>query len=778
MGVIKSLLVLFCPILFVGLSYAICYFSTNFALAKCPLFHSSPGDMSDASLDYLKHYNMKIFQFLLVVSLLPSTSVMAQEVQFTPLADNAVRVKYGQPRESRLPDWIYINKESQATSPKAIHYSTDKEGNVIIRDAKGKVVFKSVGMSLSPSSVQGEPTQIAELSFVSPKKGKEYQYGLGQFQDGVSDVFGLTRRLTQVNTQISVPMLMSSNGYAILWNNYGLTEFNPCSHSVKLSQVQDDGNGKDEVVDVTTTSGNRREVRHSNAFSAEIDIDRTADYTFLLDVGQKMARKHWMSIDGDVVVDMNNVWLPPTTSTTLHLTKGRHTILVQGTRGDQPVVYWEEIDQTTTFRSPVAECVDFTVFTGRPDEIVATYRKLTGQAPAMPEWALGYIHCRERFHSQDEILATARRFQKENIPLDVIVQDWQWWGKYGWNAMQFDEDHYPQPKEMMDTLHSMNVRLMLSVWSKIDRNSALGKETANKDYYIHGTDWIDFFNPEAAGFYWENFNQRLVPTGIDCWWQDATEPENDDLVGRKVWNNTLPGEMVRNVYPLLVCKTVYEGSRDFILTRSGFPGIQRYGAAMWSGDVGNDWETLRRQIVGGLGLMATGIPWWTYDAGGFFRPNNQYTDKDYQERLIRWIQTSVFLPLMRVHGYMSNTEPWNYLPETQRIFVDQIRLRHKLLPYIIKEAELVAKEGSTLMRPLIFDFPNDEKALQQETEFMFGHELLVCPVYQSLNEGQVSVYLPINKAGWTDYFTGEKYKGGQTIQMLPTIEHIPVFKKN
>ena len=448
MGVIKSFLVLFCPILFVGLSYAICYFSTNFALAKCHLFHSSPGDMSDASLDYLKHYNMKIFQFLLVVSLLPSTSVMAQEVQFTPLADNAVRVKYGQPRESRLPDWIYINKESQATSPKAIHDSSDKEGNVIIRDAKGKVVFKSVGMSLSPSSVQGEPTQIAELSFVSPKKGKEYQYGLGQFQDGVSDVFGLTRRLTQVNTQISVPMLMSSNGYAILWNNYGLTEFNPCSHSVKLSQVQDDGNGKDEVVDVTTTSGNRREVRHSNAFSAEIDIDRTADYTFLLDVGQKMARKHWMSIDGDVVVDMNNVWLPPTTSTTLHLTKGRHTILVQGTRGDQPVVYWEEIDQTTTFRSPVAECVDFTVFTGRPDEIVATYRKLTGQAPAMPEWALGYIHCRERFHSQDEILATARRFQKENIPLDVIVQDWQWWGKYGWNAMQFDEDHYPQPKEM------------------------------------------------------------------------------------------------------------------------------------------------------------------------------------------------------------------------------------------------------------------------------------------------------------------------------------------
>ncbi len=318
---------------------------------------------------------------------------------------------------------------------------------------------------------------------------------------------------------------------------------------------------------------------------------------------------------------------------------------------------------------------------------------------------------------------------------------------------------------------------MLSVWSKIDRNSKLGKETASKGYYIPNTDWIDFFNPDAAAFYWKNFKEKLIPTGIDCWWQDATEPENDDLEGRKVWNGTLPGEMVRNVYPLMVCKTVYEGSHNFILTRSGFPGIQRYGAALWSGDVGNDWETLRRQIVGGLGLMSTGIPWWTYDAGGFFRPGNQYSDKDYQERLIRWIQTSVFLPLMRVHGYMSNTEPWNYQPETYRLFVEQIRLRHKLLPYIKKEAELVAKEGGTLMRPLLFDFPNDEKALAQETEYMFGHDLLVCPVYQSLSDGDVSVYLPKHPQGWKDYFTGKHYDGGQTIQLPATLEHIPVFEK-
>jgi alpha-D-xyloside xylohydrolase len=323
----------------------------------------------------------------------------------------------------------------------------------------------------------------------------------------------------------------------------------------------------------------------------------------------------------------------------------------------------------------------------------------------------------------------------------------------------------------------MNVRLMLSVWSKIDRNSKLGKETANKGYYIPNTDWIDFFNPDAAAFYWKNFKEKLIPTGIDCWWQDATEPENDDLEGRKVWNGTLPGEMVRNVYPLMVCKTVYEGSHNFILTRSGFPGIQRYGAALWSGDVGNDWETLRRQIVGGLGLMSTGIPWWTYDAGGFFRPGNQYSDKDYQERMIRWIQTSVFLPLMRVHGYMSNTEPWNYGAEAQQIIADCLKERERLQPYIDSCATAVAEKGYTLMRPLVFDFANDPEALQQKYEYMFGPKYLISPVTEP-NVTEWKTYLPKNEGGWTDYRTGIHYDGGQTVTTPVTKAYIPVFIKD
>ena len=286
-------------------------------------------------------------------------------------------------------------------------------------------------------------------------------------------------------------------------------------------------------------------------------------------------------------------------------------------KGDVPTLYYNKVKDETVFRSPLATAVDYTVMVGTPDEVIASYRELTGPSPLMPQWALGYIHCRERFHSSDEILTTAKRFRDEHLPADIMVQDWQYWGKYGWNAMRFDEQFYPDPKALTDQLHQMGMRLMVSVWSKIDKQSEVGKQMEADRYYIPGTDWIDFFNPDAAAAYWKNFSQRLVPLGIDAWWQDATEPENDDLAGRRVNNGKWSGEEVRNIYPLMVNKTVYEGlrkdvpgQRPMILTRCAFPGIQRYGSAMWSGDVGNDWETLRRQIVAGLGMQAAGIPWW------------------------------------------------------------------------------------------------------------------------------------------------------------------------
>ena len=530
-------------------------------------------------------------------------------------------------------------------------------------------------------------------------------------------------------------------------------------------------------------------MRRKNVFEATLDIKEAGDYALLLDVGQKMARRHHLCIDGETVIDMQNLWLPPTTSAIVHLDAGRHVVSAELTKDDVPVLYYNKVKDETVFRSPVATAIDYTVFVGSPDEIIATYRELTGPCPRIPDWALGYIHCRERFHSSQEILETANRFRSEGMPLSVIVQDWQYWGKYGWNSMQFDEEFYPDPKALTDSLHQMDVRLMVSVWSKIDKNSEVGRQMQRDNYYIPGTDWIDFFNPDAAAAYWKNFSERLVPLGIDAWWQDATEPENDDLVGRRVNNGRWSGEQVRNIYPLLVNKTVYEGlqtsnthhpspntQHPMILTRCGFPGIQRYGSALWSGDVGNDWETFRRQIAAGLGVQAAGVPWWTYDAGGFFRPGDQYTNQDYIERMLRWIQTSVYLPLMRVHGYMSNTEPWNYGEEAKRLFKLSLQEREQLRPYIERCAERVAKEGYTLMRPLVFDFADDPVALQQKYEYMFGPSLLVSPITEP-GVTEWKTYLPKTEGGWMEIHTGERFEGGQTVTTKVFKEFIPVFIK-
>ncbi|MBR1755761.1 MAG: glycosyl hydrolase family 31 [Bacteroidaceae bacterium] len=706
------------------------------------------------------------------------------QLTITTVARNAVRVQYTEGAPTcELPDWIYVRHGEVSSADISVAVDARRQ-RLTVKDRTGRTVFTATAHELRDATVAGEATREATLTFASPRG--EGLFGLGQFQDGYSNIRGLSRRLTQVNTQISIPMLLSSQGYGVLWNNYGLTEFNPCDESVRL--IRRAGEGEREEVNVTSTEGGRREVRERHIFEADITVPATADYALLLDVGQKMARRHNLSIDGETVIEMQNLWLPPTASRIVRLKKGRHHISAELTRDDQPRLYYGRVKDQTVLRSPVADAVDYTVFVGSPDEIIATYRELTGPAPRIPSWALGYIHCRERFHSSDEILQTARRFRQEQLPLSLIVQDWQYWGKYGWNAMRFDEDFYPDPKALTDSLHRMGVRLMVSVWSKIDKKSEVGREMESAGYYIPGTEWIDFFRPEAAAAYWRNFSEWLVPLGIDAWWQDATEPENDDLAGRRVNAGRWAGERVRNVYPLMVCRTVYEGlsnsqftihnsqSAPFILTRCGFPGIQRYGAALWSGDVGNDWETLRRQITAGLGVQAAGVPWWTYDAGGFFRPGDQYTNQEYIERMLRWIELSVYLPLMRVHGYMSNTEPWNYGPEAQAIIAGCLREREALRPYLEQCAERVSSEGYTLMRPLVFDFADDPEALRQTYEYMFGPSLLISPVTEP-GVKEWRTYLPRNAGGWHDRRTGQHYDGGQYVTTPVDRAHIPVFER-
>ena len=714
------------------------------------------------------------------------------ELTLTALNDNAVRVQLsGNLQTPELQELVYVQKvrapkfkikdteAGKVYSLKGISVSYNPQNDILsFCDESGKEILKESSRSIKESSVSGVACYDVTQSFESPSD--EHLYGTGQFQDGFLNIRALPRRLTQVNSQIAVPMILSSKGYGLLWNNYGLTDFNPLPNTIELRPVQTDSDGM--MVNATGTQGNRREMRFNSVFEQTLEVPEDGTYALLLDMGQSMSRKQYLSIDGDVVIDITNTWLPPTTSTFVKLTKGTHSLEVNGVRGDKPKLYWGKAGNTTTFHSPVATALDFTVFAGDADECIASYRKITGEVPVMPEWMFGYIHCRERYSSSDEILENAEGFKSRNIPLDVIVQDWQWWGKYGWNALRFDEDHYPDPKALTDALHKDNVHLMLSVWSKVDRNSVVGKALEENGYYIDGTDWIDFFNPDAAAYYCQNFLDSLGRFGIDSWWFDATEPENDDLAGRKIGKDGLPGEFYRNVYPLMVNQTMYTGLKSIsseepsILTRSAFSGIQRYGVVTWSGDVGNDFGTLKREIAGGLGQMATGLPWWTFDAGGFFRPSDQYQSEEYQERMLRWIQVGCFLPFMRVHGYMSRTEPWRYSEKTQEIFVKYINLRKSLQPYIIDCARKVSKEGYTLMRPLLFDFKDDHEALSQESEYMFGPKYLVCPVLEA-GVSTWKVYLPKNDAGWEDFWTSERYEGGKYYNIPVSLETIPVFVK-
>ncbi|GAA0329913.1 hypothetical protein GCM10009087_45130 [Sphingomonas oligophenolica] len=323
------------------------------------------------------------------------------------------------------------------------------------------------------------------------------------------------------------------------------------------------------------------------------------------------------------------------------------------------------------------------------------------------------------------------------------------------------------------------MRLMLSVWSKVSRDTELGKEVAARNFYIPGTDWVDFFNDKAATFYADNQNRRLGSLGIDAWWQDATEPENDDLVGRQTAAG--PGELVRIEYPLHVSRAVYEGQRRafpdrrvMILTRSAFPGQQRYGAATWSGDIGNDWETLKRQIPAGLNMAAAGYPWWTVDAGGFFRPGpGQYTDRDYHERFLRWFQYATFLPLQRVHGYMTDTEFWRYGDEVETIARSWLELRYRLLPYLYSLAAEASRAGMPLLRPLVFDFPDDPTALDQAHSYMFGSAFHVAPVLAP-GVSDWRAYLPVSTGGWHDFWTGERRNGGEWHQVPAPLARMPL----
>jgi alpha-D-xyloside xylohydrolase len=657
-----------------------------------------------------------------------------------PCRAASLQVKVGRTETTLLTPAITV---AVNTSTGALSFSSVDGNAVLTEPSQGGKAFDV------PSSAESKTWQIQQ-TFLSPSD--EALYGLGLHQEGIFDVRGVPIRLHQANTNISIPFLLSSKGYGLLWNNPSLTDFNPADQAI--------------AIDPKTTSG-------------KFTTAAKGVYGFLLSSDNRDRLS--LKVNGQPVIDLENIWTPSSASGVMTLDANKeYDVSAQGGPGGVQLSVRPPQD-TTTFRSEVGQAIDYYFFYG-PDlnRVISQYRALTGEAPLFPKWAYGYWQCRERYHSQQEILDTAAEFRKRQIPVDVLVQDWQYWGKYGWNATKFDEDNYPQPKEMLDQLHANELHMMISVWSRFGEDTDVYKRMKAHDFLVPGTVWTDFFNPAAQSAFWSALKEGIFQDGMDAWWMDASEPEFDVLKGKQTFLGS--GESVRNAYPLYVTKAIYEGQRAstdrkrvVILTRSAFAGQQRNAAASWSGDISANWLTLRRQISAGLSFSMSGMPYWTTDIGGFFRPKDQYTSEAYHELLIRWFEYGTFCPVFRVHGYQSNAELWNYGPQVENILTEYDQLRYRLLPYIYSTAWGVTKKGESLMRSLPLEFSSDPGARAISDQFLFGPALLISPV---TTEGakQRTLYLPAG-TGWVDFWTGKRVKGGQTINAEAPLDLLPIYAK-
>jgi alpha-D-xyloside xylohydrolase len=713
-------------------------------------------------------------------------------LRIRPLANNAVRIMLTRDSGVALPELVFtaehpVPKFSVSDSSRQVKVICDRitvvfdkqTGALSFTDASGERFLqeKAGTRRLVPDSVMGEPCFIAEQSFAST--ADEHLWGLGQFQDGYFDVKNVTRRLTQVNSQIAIPFVYSSKGYGLLWHQYGLTDFNPTDTPVTLEKEERVSPQDKKTAEVTTTSGTERLSQDQNVYRGIFRAPNDGTYSIFLDLGD-MGNRHYVAIDGNPCIDQSNYWLPPTAGALVQLKAGEHTVQVACKSTNNPKVTWKGVDGLTTFRSPNARLLDYVVFYGpSADSVIASYRRLSGNVPMLPRWAFGYWQCRERYTSGTHLVETVKEFRKRQIPLDVIVQDWQYWGKYGWGVMKFDEANYPNPAGFIKDLHDLNAHFNISVWENLDKNSEIGKDYVARKLFLPESPWVDMLNPEARKVHWGALNENLFSLGVDSWWMDATEPENDGLRGKATYLGL--GDFYRLTYPLFVSQAVYEGQRRTtsdkrvcILTRSAFLGQHRYGTINWSGDIGGTWDAFKRQIVAGLNYTITGLPFWTTDIGGFFRPGAmQYADEKYHELLTRWFQWGAFNPIFRVHGYQSETEPWKYGPKVEKDVRTMLSLRYRLLPYIYSEAWQVTSNGSTMMRPLVMDFKDDATALTRPFEFMFGKALLVAPITEP-NISTWSVYLP-SCAGWYDFWTGKRYAGNQTTPFAAPRDRIPLL---
>ena len=762
----------------------------------------------------------------------------------------------------------------------------DAAGNQLLKEAKdGKrfwdftVPERELGIKTGYTVPEEQKHGLSwQMKFDSPDD--EAFYGLGQHQSEEFNMKGKNEDLFQYNTKVSIPFVLSNKNYGLLWDSYSYCRFGNPNDYLQLNRAFKlydksgkeghltgtyvDARGKKLVRDEdsiyyeygtpeksaialkTDNGGIKNFPKDINLFGANVTYEgfiepeccgkckgKSQLYQFILYYSGYVK----VYIDGKEVVPerWRTAWNPNTYKFSTELQKGKRVQLRIEWRPDGGEAYCglrvseprnkTEREQLSVW-SEMAKDMDYYFIAGENlDQVISGYRTLTGKASLYPKWVLGFWQSRERYKTQDEIEGTLAEFRKRHIPIDKIVQDWNYWPENQWGSHKFEASRYPNPQQMLDNVHQMHGRFMISVWPKFYCNTDNYKELDAKGWmYIQSPtddihDWVgpgytngfyDAYDAGARKMFWRQMDENLYSAlgkGVDAWWMDASEPNVRDCTPmwyRKALSGpTALGTSTEyfNAYSTVNADAIYNGQRSvwkgklneprvFLLTRSGFAGEQRFSTATWSGDIGTRWEDMRAQMTAGLNYSISGVPFWGMDQGGFCVENRyvaaqQLYDrtkvenedlKEWRELQTRWNQFGTFIPLFRSHGQWPLREIWNIAPDEHpayKSFVYDDKLRYRLMPYLYSLAGWAHFRDYTLMRPLVMDFNGDREVENIGNQWMFGPALMACPVgyYKARNR---SVYFPA-QCGWYNLYTGEYTEGGQRLIVDAPYEQIPVF---
>ena len=728
------------------------------------------------------------------------------------------------------------------------------DGNVRFRDAKGNVVLaEATRGAFIPSSDTPGYLSIDQQFNRSTDEGF---FGLGQHQNRQMNYNGEDVELAQHNMDIAVPFVVSTRNYGLLWDNNGISRFgNPVPYRhvgetmlvtsggkpgwkadyflgdrlaisrqekfIDYQFIKDQRNwpaeAKAQTVASSESGQNTAGVvvgKQTVVWSGDVVPQDTGVHKFRLYVSSYVK----LYVDGKLVVDAwRQNWNPWFRNFDLPMTKGKKVnIRIEWEPNAGYIAFFHSDPMEAPDRhslwmsSETGKAIDYYFVGGENmDGVIAGYRHLTGKAEMMPVWAYGFWQSRQRYETQEQLVGVVREYRKRQIPIDNIVQDWFYWPENQWGCHCFDEKRFPHPQAMVDEVHAMNARVMISVWPKFYPNTKNAQELNAKGFLYRGNldahekDWVgpgyentdyDPYAPEARQIYFRQMREGLVDKGFDAWWMDATEPDIhsnlsiEERAERMGPTAQGPGAAFFNSYPLVHGGGVAEGLRvakpdvrPFILTRSGFAGTQRTSSALWSGDVASRWSDLRDQISAGANLSMSGIPNWTHDIGGFAL-EDRYTNQEpgavaeWRELNLRWFQFGAFSPLFRSHGETPKREIFEIAANDKAMYdsmVDYDRLRYRLMPYIYTIAADTWHRDGTMMRGLVMDFAGDRKTWNIDDEYMFGPAFLVAPVTEFKARSR-DVYLPAG-AGWYDFATGAFHKGGQVVKANAPREWMPLF---